>query len=182
MTKEKAKRSTWKPKVIIKLRKNVQLLFKMGVNRRMGKLRSEVIHNFFIASGTTGGRRMGLQHMWGYEILLVSLVGKSVEKWPIGRRGLSWCNNIKIGLKYVGCIALTGLNWMGGCCFGRILWTRKWTLKFHERKDSFLATTLSSSVRAVAKKITLVNLLNDYFDAIDEIIAGTIVKRGRRHG
>jgi hypothetical protein len=37
-------------------------------------------------------------------------------------------------------------------------------------------------VRAVAKKITLVNLLNDYFDAIDEIIAGTIVKRGRRHG
>jgi len=56
-------------------------------------------------------------------------------------------------------------------------------LKFHERKDSFLATNVSSSVRAVVKKITLVNLLNDDFDDVDdEVIAGRIVKRSRRHG
>jgi hypothetical protein len=48
-------------------------------------------------------------------------------------------------------------------------------LKSHERKDSFLATTVSSSVRAVVKKKTLFNLLNDDFDDVDEIIAGTIV-------
>jgi hypothetical protein len=56
-------------------------------------------------------------------------------------------------------------------------------LKFHEREDSFLARTVSSSVRAVAINITLINLLNDNFDDVnDEIIAGKIVKRGRRHG
>ena len=49
---------------------------------------------------------MGLQHVWGYETLIVSLIGKSVEKWPIGRRGLRWDNNIKICLKYIGCGAL----------------------------------------------------------------------------
>jgi hypothetical protein len=32
----------------------------------------------------------------------------------------------------------------------------------------------------MVKKITLVNLLDD--DFVDEIIAGTIMKRGRRHG
>jgi hypothetical protein len=28
---------------------------------------------------------------------------------------------LKIGLKYTGCGALTGLNWVGVCCFGRLL-------------------------------------------------------------
>jgi hypothetical protein len=81
----------------------------------MGKLHSEVIYNFLISSGTPGGRRMGLQHVRGYETPIVSLIGKSVEKWPIGRRGLRWGNNVKISLKYIGCGALTGLNWIGGC-------------------------------------------------------------------
>jgi hypothetical protein len=43
-----------------------------------------------------------------------------------------------------------------------------------------MATTVSFSVRAALKNITLMNLLNDDFD--DEIIAGTTVKRDRRHG
>lgn len=51
-------------------------------------------------------------------------------------------------------------------------------MKFPEREDSFLAKTVTSSVRAVVKKITLVNLLNDDFDDVsDEIIAGTVVKK-----
>jgi hypothetical protein len=63
MTQEKTKGSTWELKIIIKSRKKVKLWLKSGDNRRMGKIHSEVIHNFVISSGTTGERTMGLQNL-----------------------------------------------------------------------------------------------------------------------